>query len=70
MSIRQVLPTCSEKSMHGNWPAEMQVLEQIPAEQRLPFLAVVEQHAKQDADLQMLRFIKEYRLSTKPLKSA
>jgi hypothetical protein len=52
-------------------------LRQLPPEEHLPFLALVEQRAKAASDLQMLRAIKDYRemsrslpTSTKPPKSA
>ena len=65
-------PAYSEKPMPGELGKVVErELEQIPPEERLAFLAVVEQHAKERADLQMLRAIKEYRqLSIKPPKSA
>jgi len=52
-------------------------LQQLPPEEHLPFLALVEQRAKAAGDLQMLRALKQYRemmssspTSTKPPESA
>jgi hypothetical protein len=44
-------------------------LEALPQSERLPFLARVEQRARSEGDLPMLRAIKEYRALHHPAKA-
>ena len=44
-------------------------LEALPQNERLPFLARVEQRAKSEGDLPMLRAIKEYRALQHPARA-
>jgi hypothetical protein len=44
-------------------------LEALPHHERLPFLARVEQRARSEGDLPMLRAIKEYRALQHPAKA-
>ena len=71
MSIRLVPPDCSEKPTIGSLdPAVVRVLETLEPGERLPFLAWVEQRARQAGDLEMLRLARECRLSIRPPKTA
>lgn len=50
-------------------PVVARELEALPPAERLPFLAVVEQRAKAEGDLQMLRAIKDYKKTLLSLPS-